>query len=252
MSKAQAGNVALVTGSGRHRVGNVVAWELGRAGYRVAIHYHSSHDEAAETLAEMQGEGIDAALFQADVAEEGQVERMFAGVLERFGRLDGLVTTAAIWNAAPLEKITAADMRRNFDVNTLGTFLCARRAGLIMAAQETGGAIVTFGDWAIARPYPDYVPYFTSKGAVVTLTQALAVELAQRNPRVRANCIHPGPVLLPESLTGKERKEIVGATLLKQTDRPDCVAHAVRFLLENEFVTGACIPVDAGRMIFST
>jgi pteridine reductase len=251
MAKSQQKNVALVTGAGRHRVGNAVAWGLGEAGYAVAIHYHRSQEEAAQTVEEMAAAGIDAAAFQADVADEAQVNRMFDAVATRFGRLDALAATAAIWTPKSLEQTTADDLRRNFEVNTLGTFLCARRAGLIMVEQEEGGAIVTFGDWAIRRPYPDYIAYFVSKGAIPTLTQALAVELAQRNPRVRVNCIHPGPVLLPPDMLEGERRRITELTLLKQADRPNSVTQAVRFLIENEFITGVCLPVDAGRTIYA-
>jgi pteridine reductase len=243
--------VALITGSGRYRIGNAVARGLGDAGYRVAIHYHRSQGEAEQTVADFAAAGIEAAAFHADVSDEGEVDRMFTAVAARFGRLDALVTTAAIWSPKSLEQTSAADMLRNFEVNTLGTYLCARRAGLEMVQREEGGAIVTFGDWAVQRPYPDYIAYFASKGAIPTLTQALAVELALRNPRVRVNCIHPGPVLLPPDMLEGERKRITELTLLKQADRPDAVLQAVRFLLENDFITGACLPVDAGRTIFA-
>ena len=143
MNDLRIKRVALVTGAGRHRVGNAVAWGLGEAGYRVAIHYHRSQDEAEQTVEEMAAAGIDAAAFQADVAVEEQVDRMFDAVAARFGRLDALVTAAAIWSPKSLEQTTAAEVRRNFDVNTLGTFLCARRAGLMMVEQNEGGAIVT-------------------------------------------------------------------------------------------------------------
>ncbi len=251
MSQPSQARVALITGAGRKRVGHAIAWSLGEAGYRIALHYHRSKDEAEETVRTMQAVGIEAVAFGADVTDEAQVARMFDQAMDHFGRLDGLVATASIWSSMPLEKITAAEMRRHFDVNTLGTFLCARRAGLLMAAQEEGGAIVTFGDWAIHRPYPDYVAYFTSKGALPTLTYALAVELARRNPRVRVNCIHPGPVLYPPEMSEAERQKVLQATLLKQANRPECVAQAVQFLLENEFITGACLPVDAGRTIYA-
>jgi pteridine reductase len=247
MSKAK---VILITGSGRNRVGNAIAWSLGRAGRRIALHYHMSQNEAQETLQAMHNAGIDAAAFQADVTDESQVDQMFSEVISRFGRLDGLVTTASIWSPKPIEATTAEDLRRNFDVNTLGVFLCARRAGLLMAQQPEGGAIITFGDWAIQRPMTDYIAYYTSKGAIPTLTQALAVELARRNPRVRVNCIHPGPVLLPSDASPAKGERTIEHTLLKQANRPDCVAHAVEFLLENEFVTGVCLPVDAGRTIY--
>jgi pteridine reductase len=118
-----------------------------------------------------------------------------------------------------------------------------------MAGQPEGGAIVTIGDWAIARPYPDYAAYFASKGAIPAVTACLAVELARRNPAVRVNCILPGPVMLPENLPEHEVKGAVAGTLLKRPGRPENVAQAVIFLVENDYVTGICLPVDGGRTI---
>jgi len=244
--------VALITGSGKRRVGNAVAEALAARGYAIALHYNRSAEEARQTVAQLTEQGVRAAAFQADVADESQVDRLFDEVLSHFGRLDVLVTAAALWERTPLEQLTAADVRRQFDVNTLGTLLCCRRAGLIMAGQPEGGAIVTIGDWATRRPYPNYAAYFASKGAIPTLTRSMAVELAQRNPKVRVNCILPGPVMLPEDLSGAEVKGAVAGTLLKRAGRPENVAHAVVFLVENDFVTGVCLPVDGGRTIAGT
>ena len=112
-----------------------------------------------------------------------------------------------------------------------------------------GGSIVTIGDWATRRPYPNYAAYFVGKGAIPTITRSLAVELARRNPNVRVNCILPGPVMLPEDLDEAETKGAVAGTLLKRAGRPENVARAVVFLVENDFVTGVCLPVDGGRTI---
>jgi pteridine reductase len=251
MDRRNTNRVALVTGSGRRRVGNLIARSLAESGYSVALHYHASAEAAEETVAEMQSAGVRCAAFQADVAVESEVDQMFAAVIERFGRLDALITTASIWTTVRLEDVTADDLRRNFDVNTLGTFLCARRGGLIMTTQAEGGAIITIGDWAVERPYLDHSPYFLSKGAIPTLTRTLAVELAQRNPKVRVNCIHPGPVMFPPDSSDEERQEMVDSTLVKQANCPDSVCLAVRFFLENDFVTGVCLPVDGGRTIFA-
>jgi len=244
--------VALITGSGKRRVGNAVAAALATRGYAIALHYNASAEEARQTVAQLTEQGVRAAAFQADVADEAQVDRLFDETLSHFGRLDVMVTAAAVWQRTPLEQLTAADVRRQFDVNTLGTLLCCRKAGLIMAGQPEGGVIVTIGDWATRRPYPNYAAYFASKGAIPTLTRCLAVELARRNPNVRVNCILPGPVMLPDDLSQAEVKGAVAGTLLKRAGRPENVAHAVVFLVENDYVTGVCLPVDGGRSIAGT
>ena len=245
-----ASKVALITGSGKHRVGNVVAKALAARGYAIALHYHRSADESQQSVAELQAAGVATTrAFQADVADETAVVRMFAEIREQFGRLDVLVTSAAVWEPQPLEDIKAADVRRQFDINTLGTFLCCREAGKIMVPQPEGGAIVTLGDWACARPYANYLSYFISKGAIPTMTRALAVELARRNTRIRVNCILPGPVMLPEDLSKPEVQGAVAATLVKRAGTPENIAAAVLFLVENDFVTGVTLPVDGGRTI---
>lgn len=243
------GRVALVTGAGRRRVGNVVARVLAEHGFSVAIHHNRSAHEARETVAEIQKQGGVAEAFQADVAVEADVQRLFREILDRFGRLDVLVTAAAIWEMKPLEEVVAADVRRNFEINALGTFLCCQQAGLIMVRQPEGGAIVTIGDWAVVRPYPDYAAYFSSKGVVPVMTRDLAVEFASRNPAVRVNCVLPGPVMLPPEMPPEERQEAIAGTLVRREGRPEHVAHAVMFLVENDFVTGVCLPVDGGRTI---
>jgi pteridine reductase len=243
--------VALVTGSGKRRVGWYVADALAGRGYRLAVHYHTSAAEAAATVAAFQQRGVEAEAFAADLAEERQVKDLIAAVLARFGRLDVLVNCAAIWRRQRLEDVTAQDVRLHFDANVLGTFLCGQQAGLAMVRQAEGGCIVNLGDWAEVRPYLDYAAYFASKGAIPTLTRCLAVELASRNPKVRVNCILPGPILFPAELSQAERQQAIQATLVKHEGRPENVAHAVLFLIENDFVTGACLRVDGGRSVYA-
>jgi pteridine reductase len=243
--------VALVTGSGKRRVGFHVAAALAARGYALAVHYRTSAAEAAETVAALQRQGVPAAAFQADLADERAVRALVDDTLARFGRLDVLVNCAAVWQRKRLEDVTAADVRLHFETNALGTFLCSRDAGLAMVRQPEGGCIVALGDWAVARPYLDYAAYFPSKGAVTALTRSLAVELGRRNPRVRVNCILPGPVMLPPDLPEAERRQAINATLVGHEGRPENVAQAVLFFLDNDFVTGVCLPVDGGRTIYA-
>jgi pteridine reductase len=243
--------VALVTGSGKRRLGWHIAEGLAARGYRLVLHYHTSAGEAAAAVASLQARGIQAVAHQADLSDEAQARALVDRALDHFGRLDVLVNTAAIWRRRRLEEVTAADVRAHFDANTVSTFICSQQAGLAMAAQPDGGCIVNFGDWAVARPYRDYAAYFPSKGAIVALTRSLAVELAARNPRVRVNCILPGPVMLPPDLPEAERQESIRGTLVKHEGRPENVVQAVVFLIENDFVTGVCLPVDGGRTLAS-
>jgi pteridine reductase len=243
--------VALVTGSGKHRIGWHVAQALADRGYALAIHYRTSAKEAVETVEAFHARGVEAVAVQADLTDELSVQALIDQTLSRFQRIDVLVNCAADWKSKRLEDVTAADVRHYFETNTLGTFLCCQRAGLVMARQPEGGCIVTVGDWATARPYLNYAAYFPSKGAIPTLTRCLAVELGSRNPAVRVNCILPGPVMLPPDLPEVERRQAIDATLVKREGRPEDVARAVLYFVDNDFVTGVCLPVDGGRTIIS-
>jgi len=243
--------VALVTGSGARRVGWHVADALAERGFALAIHYRSSAAEASATAAALEARGVPVAAFQADLTDEAAVRAMVEKVLTRFGRIDMLVNCAAVWKSKRLEEVTAADVRLHFETNTLGTFLCAQHAGLAMARQAEGGLIVNIGDWAEVRPYLNYAAYFPSKGAVTTMSRCLAVELAHCNPRVRVNCILPGPVMLPPDLPAKEKRQAINATLVKREGSPTNIARAVLSFLDNDFVTGVCLPVDGGRTVFA-
>lgn len=240
--------VALVTG-GAVRVGRAIVRELATQGYRVAVHANTSLDRAQELVHQLADDGHEAAAFGAELRDEDATRAMIDRVRRHFGRLDALVNNAAIWSPTPLATASADDVRRFLEVNVLSTFVCCQHAGLIMAGQAQGGAIVNIGDWATARPYREYGAYFVSKGAIPTLTRMFAVELA---PRVRVNAVLPGPVMLPENLSEAQRRRAVAGTLLRRPGRPEHVAHAVAMLLENDFITGVCLPVDGGRTIGDT
>src|SRR3954469_17385228 len=212
MDDADDQPVALVSG-GAVRVGAAIVRELATRGYRVAIHGNTSLDRAQELVTDLPTSGHTAAAFGADLRDEDATRAMIDRVRRHFGRLDALVNSAAIWSPTPLEEVMADDIRRLFEINTLGTFICCQHGGLIMADQEHGGAIVNIGDWAVERPYRDYSAYFISKAAIPTLTRMFAVELA---PKVRVNAVLPGPVLIPESLSEAERRRAIAGTLVQR------------------------------------
>src|SRR5436309_3335118 len=122
VSASQDSAVALVTGSGKRRVGWHVADALAQRGYRLAIHYHHSAADAAETVADFRQRGLQAVALPADLGDEKATCGLIEQTLAQFGRLDVLVNCAAIWERKRLEDVTAADVRRHFEINALGTF----------------------------------------------------------------------------------------------------------------------------------
>ncbi len=123
-------------------------------------------------------------------------------------------------------------------------FLCQAAAPHIRRAG--GGVIVNIADWAGLRPYADFIPYCASKAALLSLNTALAKALA---PDIRVNAVLPGPVMLPPATSPKQAEKVRQATLVKRLGTPEDIARAVIYLIENDFVTGAALPVDGGRLI---
>ena len=244
--------VAFVTGSAANRVGRVIAYRFAQRGYRIVLHGHRSIDEGTRVVEQGSQEGIDTHLVVGSISDETTVRGWIPQIRDRFGRLDVLVHSAAIWEPKRLEETTAADLRSQWEVNTLGTFLCAQQAGLAMVEQPAGGAIVLIGDWAVSRPYSDFSAYFASKGGVPTMTRSLAVELAERNSNIRVNAILPGPVLLDDDTPEATQQNILEACLLKRLGTAEHVAQAAVFLAEHQFLTGVCLPVDGGRSIYAS
>ena len=223
---AQTGRVALVTG-GERGVGAAVVRALASRGYAVAIHAHGALQEARALADQFASAGVPSLAVTANLRDEGPVRAMVQRVADHFGRIDALVTCAAIRHGGPLEEVTADDLRTHFDINCVGTFVAAQEAGAFMVRQPEGGGIVTMADSAIARPTAGLAAFFSSQGAIPAMTRSLAVECATRNPRVRVNCVLAG-------------------TPVHREVTPEHVAHAVLFLLENDLVTGVCLPVDGG------
>ena len=234
------GKRALVTGGAR-RIGRALSLDLAAAGARVAIHYNASEREAREVEAACPS-GV---ALQADLSDAAAAEGLVREAHKRLGGLDILINNAAVWEAARLGEIDEAAWDRHLDLNAKGAFFCAQTAGLLM--REAGeGVIVNITDWAAMRPYPAYLPYFAAKAALMSITAGLARALA---PEVRVNAVAPGAILLPEGAGDGRAAQVAAATPLGRLGGPAAVVGAVRFLIENDFVTGQILTVDGGRSL---
>ena len=242
-----SGRVALVTG-GSKGLGKTFAQALLSCGADVAI---AGRDLGAldEACGELVGDGRAAFGIAADVTEREQVERMVAAVIERFGRLDILVNNAGTNVRKPLLELSDDEWDTVLDLNLRGSMLAARAAGRHMVAQRSG-RVINISSVLSAVALPGISAYSASKGAVMQLTRALALEWAQAN--VTVNCI--GPAYFTTEMTRplyddpERRRFIEERTPMGRWGQPDELAGAVVFLASDaaRFITGQTIFVDGG------
>ncbi|MBI4386621.1 MAG: SDR family oxidoreductase [Elusimicrobia bacterium] len=240
------GKVAVVTGAAK-RVGRAIAGALAQRGARLAIHYNRSRREAQRLADEIKTTyDREAVLFKADLSNAGQVRKLGQAVLRRFGDVHVLVHSASAYERTPFEKAEIEDWDAHLETNLRAPFFLSQTLGPAM--KKAGeGKIIHLADWAAKRPYIDYIPYCVSKAGLLCLNAALAKALA---PEVQVNAVLPGPVLLPEGTSPKLREAIRQATPVKRLGNPEDVVRAVLFLIEgSDFVTGAELAVDGGRLI---
>jgi pteridine reductase len=238
------GKVALVTG-GAVRVGKAIALALAQAGADVLINYHASDAEAQITCHEIEALGRRAFALQADVAQVAQVTAMVEAAGERFGRLDVLVNSASVWRRTPLGSVDETAWDRVVDTILKGSFFAAQAAAPLLAAHGDG-LIVNIVDSSVFKPFPGFVAHSVAKAGLLTMTYALAMELA---PAVRANAIAPGPVLPPPGASAERNAQTASRTLLGRWGSAEDVARAVIFLAEAPYVTGIVLPIDGGERL---
>lgn len=239
--------VALVTGT--RRIGAVVVSELAARGADVAIAYRTSQAHAEDLAAAVIATGRRAIVERADLTVATDCERLVQATVDRLGRLDILVNMASVYVATPFDQLTEWHWDRGLAVDARAAYLCSRAAVPHMR-RAGGGRIVNFSDWVArsGRPrYKGYLTYYVAKAAVIALTEALALELA--DDQILVNAVAPGPVLAPPEMSDAALKAVVDATPLGRWGGETEVAKAVLAFIESDFITGETIRVDGGRHI---
>lgn len=242
---AMAGRGALVTGAGR-RLGGAVALALARAGVHLALHHHASANEARQLAARLEGLGVRAIPFAADLSDPTQAAELLPRVRETLGFVSILVNSAATFEPGSLRDTTPQAWQRTHDLILTAPFLLMQALARQeeFSAPDTTGAVVNLLDQRIRRPRPGHLAYTVAKSALWSLTQLAAVELA---PALRVNAVAPGPILPAPGANMAQFHKIAQATPLARPGAPDDVAEAVLFLLRQEFITGELIYVDGGE-----
>jgi len=249
------GRVVLITGA--RRVGSKLAIDLADRGANIALTYHTSQPAIEQTAAEVRARGVAAFTVAADLSQGDQAEATVRQVVERFGRIDALVNMASTYTRTPFDSLKPNDFDAMIAANLAAVYHVAVAAGQTMRTQDPlvagrplRGKIVTVGDWATDRPYRHYLPYLVAKGALTTLTLALATELA---PDVAVNLVQPAMIEPPPDLSPADQAAVIAATPLKVRGTPDDANRLILYFLEGtDFASGSCVRIDGGRFLGST
>ena len=241
---------AIVTGAGSG-FGKGIAMRFAKEGARVGV--IDINAEAAREVASQIGNSAFA--MEADVSIDGDVSRMVQEALDRWGQLDILVNNAGTTHRKqPMTEVTEEEYERIFAVNVKSVYLGAKHVVPVMKKQGFG-VILNVASTAGVRPRPGLVWYNTSKGAMMTATKAMAIELA--GEKIRVNAINPvaGETGMLHLFMGEDtpekRAQFISSIPLGRLSLPEDMANAALFLCsdEAEMITGLCMEVDGGRCI---
>jgi len=243
----------LITGASRG-IGAATALLAAQRGFAVAVNYSANSLAADEVVRQIRAGGGTAMTVQADVADEAQVMAMFAHIDAKLGPLTGLVNNAGVVDmAARVDEMSVSRLKRMFDINIVGSFVCAREAIRRMSTRHggAGGSIVNLSSAAARLGGPgQYVDYAASKGAIDTFTLGLAREVAAEG--IRVNGVRPGIIETDIHASGGQpdrARQLAPLVPMQRAGSAMEVAQVIVWLLSSEasYTTGALIDVAGGR-----
>jgi NAD(P)-dependent dehydrogenase (short-subunit alcohol dehydrogenase family) len=233
---------ALITGAAR-RIGRAIALDLAAHGWRVAIHYRRSRDEAEALAGEIDRAGGTAAALYANLGDINDVQALIGSCGQTLGTPTCLVNNASEFFLDTMGSVTPAGWDTHLDINLKAPVFLAQ-ALYANLPDGVEGNVINIIDQRVWRPTPDFFSYTISKAGLWTATQTLAQAMA---PRVRVNAIGPGPVLQSVHQTQSDfAAETLSTPLQRGPSLPE-IAAAVRFILATPSMTGQMIALDGGQ-----
>ena len=241
---APAQRTVLVTGAAK-RLGREIALALARAGWRVAVHYRDSVEDARKTVADCAKLAGASASFRANLANETAVRNLLPRVVEELGHVDAIVNSASTFEHDTPETFSFAAMEKHMRANAGAAILLSQALHThLQTRPEAAGAVVNLLDQKLWNPNPDFISYTLSKAALESANTMLALALA---PRVRVVGVAPGLTLTSHMLTPEKFEALHKLSPLGRSSTAADVAATVAFALENQSITGTTLLVDGGQ-----
>jgi NAD(P)-dependent dehydrogenase (short-subunit alcohol dehydrogenase family) len=241
--------VVLVTGAAK-RLGREIALALAAVGWRVAVHYRRSEQDAIETVASCARIQGDSALFDGDLGDELAVKALVPRIVERFGQIDAVVNSASTFEQDDAASFSFASLEKHIRSNTGAPIVLAQALHAHLASRHAKdenpvrGAVVNLLDQKLWNQNPDFLSYTLSKAALEAANTMLAMALA---PLVRVVGVAPGLTLTSHLLSDAQFDELHKLSPLGRSSTPADVAATVKFALDNQSITGTTLLVDGGQ-----
>jgi NAD(P)-dependent dehydrogenase (short-subunit alcohol dehydrogenase family) len=234
--------VALVTGGAR-RLGRAIALALADAGFSVAVHYRLSRDAAEETAVRIRARGVRAALLQADLGDEAEVQRLLPAARAALGPVGVLVNNASTFERDEWYDATRASWDRHIEPNLRAPFVLMQHFARALP-DGAAGVVINMLDQRVWSLTPHFVSYTVAKAGLWALTQSMALALA---PRIRVNAIGPGPAVPSPRQSEAQFARQAQSVPLRHGTSPEEVGAAVLSLLRLRSMTGQMLALDGGQ-----
>lgn len=240
------GKTAVVTGGSRG-IGKAIALRLAQDGYDIALNYASNDEAAKKAQEEITASGVRCEIFKADTSDINRVKAMFKDIKKSFESIDVLINNAGVVDDAYLLMIRQESLERSLDINIKGYINCAQAASLKMCSQKSG-KIINISSVSSILAVPGQTVYSATKGAVNSMTQTMAKELAQYG--IQVNAVAPGFIGtdMIKSIPGDLAEKYLNSVPMKRFGTAEDVADCVAGLLSDAFnyMTGQVIVLDGG------